>query len=313
MNQMTDQLNSQTLGKPRPPSLGVRISGFADRYMHIIFPLPALIIVLATMIYPLVYTFLLSTRIYGTNLQKYTFVGTRHFGDVFQDERFINALGRTFYFAVLTVTVSIVVGMIMALIMNREFWGAPVVRTLFLLPMVATPVATSLVWIMMFNPTLGVLNYFLRMLGLAPSLWVADPRWVIPTIVMVDVWHSAPFVMLILLAGIRSLPYEPFESAMIDGATRWQMFTKITLPLIRPALVVAMMFRTIDALKVFDLIWVMTAGGPGYDSETLYIYAYNNAFKYLNLGYGSAVIIVFTLIVTVVSVFWIRMRNREWI
>ena len=201
----------------------------------------------------------------------------------------------------------------MALIMNREFFGAPVVRTLFLLPMVATPVATSLVWVMMFNPTLGVLNYFLRMLGLAPSLWVADERWVIPTIVMVDVWHSAPFVMLILLAGIRSLPYEPFESAMIDGATRWQMFTKITLPLIRPALVVAMMFRTIDALKVFDLIWVMTAGGPGYDSETLYIYAYNNAFKYLNLGYGSAVIIIFTLIVTAVSVFWIRMRNREWI
>ncbi|MCX6047389.1 MAG: sugar ABC transporter permease [Chloroflexi bacterium] len=313
MSQTTNQLDHQTSWKPRPPSLGVRISGFADRYMHIIFPLPALIIVLATMIYPLIYTFLLSTRIYGTNLQKYTFVGTRHFGDVLHDERFINALGRTFYFALLTVTISIVVGMIMALIMNREFWGAPVVRTLFLLPMVATPVATSLVWIMMFNPTLGVLNYFLRMLGLPPSLWVADARWVIPTVVMVDVWHSAPFVMLILLAGIRSLPYEPFESAMIDGATRWQMFTKITLPLIRPALVVAMMFRTIDALKVFDLIWVMTAGGPGYDSETLYIYAYNNAFKYLNLGYGSAVIIIFTFIVTVASVFWIRMRNREWI
>jgi len=178
---------------------------------------------------------------------------------------------------------------------------------------VATPVATSLVWIMMFNPTLGVLNYFLRSVGLPPSNWVADPRWVIPSIVMVDVWHSAPFAMLILLAGLRSLPQEPFESAMIDGASRWQIFVGITLPLLRPALVVALMFRTIDALKVFDLIWVMTAGGPGYDSETLYVYAYNNAFKYLNLGYGSAVILLFTLIVAAASVFWIRMRNREWI
>ena len=297
----------------RRPSLGERLSKFADRYLHIIFPLPALIIVVAIMLYPLVYTGVLSTRSYGTNLNKYKYVGLSHFGDVLKDQRFIDALGRTAYFALLTVVISIGLGLIMALIMNRDFPGVGVVRTLFLLPMVATPVATSLVWIMMFNPTLGVLNYFLRSIGLPPSNWVADPRWVIPSIVMVDVWHSAPFAMLILLAGLRSLPQEPFESAMIDGASRWQIFVGITLPLLRPALVVALMFRTIDALKVFDLIWVMTAGGPGYDSETLYVYAYNNAFKYLNLGYGSAVILLFTLIVAAASVFWIRMRNREWI
>lgn len=313
MSQTTSQL-SLSAGQPvHSRSLQTRLATFADRYMYILFPLPALVLVIAIMLYPLAYTAVLSTRSYGTNLNKYTFVGLRHFPDVLQDERFINALGRTFYFALLTVTISIGLGMIMALIMNRDFPGAPVVRTLFLLPMVATPVATSLVWIMMFNPTLGVLNYFLRTLGLPLSLWVADPRWVIPSIVMVDVWHSAPFAMLILLAGLRALPQEPFESAMIDGASRWQMFTQITLPLIRPALVVALMFRTIDALKVFDLIWVMTAGGPGYDSETLYVYAYNNAFKYLNLGYGSAVILIFTLIVAAASVFWIRLRNREWI
>jgi len=311
MTQTTAQLNSTWT--PRQPSLGERVSRFVDRYLHIIFPLPALLTVVAIMLYPLSYTALLSIRSYGTNLQKYNYVGLRHFGDVLQDTRFIDALGRTLYFTLLTVAVSVGLGMIMALIMNRDFPGVGIVRTLFLLPMVATPVATSLVWMMMFNPTLGVLNYFLRSAGLSPSLWVADPRWVIPSIVMVDVWHSAPFAMLILLAGLRALPIEPFESAMIDGASRWQMFTHITLPLIRPALVVALMFRTIDALKVFDLIWVMTAGGPGYDSETLYVYAYNNAFKYLNLGYGSAVILVFTLIVAAVSVFWIRLRNRAWV
>src|SRR5262249_58053493 len=127
---------------------------------------------------------------------------------------------------------------------------------------VATPVATSLVWMMMFNPTLGVLNYFLRSLGLPPSLWVADPRLAIPSIVLVDVWHFAPFAGLILLAGLRSLPVEPFESAMMDVATRIQTFLRIALPLLRPVLIVVLMFRTIDALKDFDLISVITAPAP---------------------------------------------------
>ena len=117
---------------------------------------------------------------------------------------------------------------------------------------------------------------------------------------------------MILLAGLKSLPREPFESAMIDGATRWQMFVRIAMPMLKPVLVVVLIFRTIDALKVFDLIWVITAGGPGSSSETLYVYAYNQAFKYLDLGYGSAVIVIFTAIVAAASLVWIRARERSW-
>ncbi len=285
---------------------------FVDRHLHVLFPLPTLLLVLGLMVYPIVYTLLLSTRRYDLALKRYAIVGLAHYLSVFTSGRFWDALGRTVYFTVLSVTGSIVLGMVIALVLNRNFRGVRWARTAFLLPMVATPVATSLVWMMMFNPTLGVLNYFLRLVGLPPSLWVADARLAIPTIVMVDVWHFAPFAMLILLAGLRSLPLEPFESAMIDGASRWQIFTRITLPLLRPVLVIVLMFRTIDALKVFDLIWVMTAGGPGFGSETLYIYAYNQAFKYLDLGYGSAVIVVFTLIVAVASVPWIKARERAW-
>jgi multiple sugar transport system permease protein len=200
--------------------------------------------------------------------------------------------------------------MVMALILNREFRGARWARTAFLLPMVATPVATSLVWMMMFNPTLGILNYFLGLVGLPPSLWVADPRLTIISLVVVDIWHFAPFAMLILLAGLRSLPPEPFESAMIDGASRWQIFWRVTVPLLLPVLSVVLIFRTIDALKVFDIIWVITAGGPGFSSETLYVYAYNQAFKYLDIGYGSAVIVLFTLVVAAASVLWVRARDR---
>lgn len=297
---------------PHPAPIAARAVAFVDRHLSILFPLPALVLVGSLMVYPLVYTVLLSTRRYDLTLRSYDIVGLANYLTVFTSDRFWNALWRTASFTGLSVTGSIVLGMTMALILNRDFRGARWARTAFLLPMVATPVATSLVWMMMFNPTLGVLNYFLQLAGLPPSLWVADSRLVIPTIVLVDVWHFAPFAMLILLAGLRSLPLEPFESAMIDGASRVQIFIRITLPLLRPVLVVVLMFRTIDALKVFDLIWVMTAGGPGFDSETLYVYAYNQAFKYLDLGYGSAVIVVFTLIVAGASMAWIRLRARSW-
>jgi multiple sugar transport system permease protein len=299
-------------GVRRRPPPGARVIGFVDRHLHILFPLPALCLVLGLMVYPLVYTLLLSIRSYDLALKNYSLVGITHYLTALTNERFWDAFGRTFYFTALSVTGSIVLGMVMALILNRDFRGARWARTAFLLPMVATPVATSLVWMMMFNPTLGVLNYFLQLVGLPPSLWVADPRLAIPSIVLVDVWHFAPFAMLILLAGLRSLPLEPFESAMIDGASRWQIFWRITLPLLQPVLVVVLMFRTIDALKVFDLIWVITAGGPGFGSETLYVYAYNQAFKYLDIGYGSAVIVVFTLIVAGASMVWIRARERSW-
>ena len=282
----------------------------ADRNVAILFPLPAVLLVLGLMLYPLGYTIALSTRSYDLGFRRYSFVGLSHYAEALTNQRFLDSAIRTVVFTVMSVVGSIVLGLVMALILNREFRGARWARTAFLLPMVATPVATSLVWMMMFNPSLGVLNYLLGLMGIPPSLWVADPLLVIPSIVLVDIWHFAPFAMLILLAGLRSLPSEPFESAMIDGASRWQSFWHIALPLLRPILLVVVIFRTIDSLKVFDIIWVITAGGPGFSSETLYVYAYNQAFKYLDLGYGSAAIVVFTVLVAVTSLMWIRARER---
>jgi multiple sugar transport system permease protein len=292
----------------RTGPLGARLLRAIDRNLPILFPLPALFLVAVLALYPLVYTVILSARSYDLGFRNYSFAGLAHYATTLTNQRFWDAFGRTMYFTVLSVAGSIVLGMVMALILNREFRGARWARTAFLLPMVATPVATSLVWMMMFNPTLGVLNYFLGLIGLPPSVWVADPDMVIPSLVIVDIWHFAPFAMLILLAGLRSLPSEPFESAMMDGASRWQSFWRITVPLLQPMLFVVVIFRVIDSLKVFDIIWVITAGGPGFSSETLYVYAYNQAFKYLDIGYGSAVIVV----VAVASVVWIRARERTW-
>ena len=286
--------------------------GTLDRHLPILFPLPAALLAAALMLYPLAYTLFISGQSFELGFRGHDWVGLGHYAEALANDRFWGAAFRTLYFTSLSVALSVALGMVMALILNREFRGAPWARTAFLLPMVATPVATSLVWMLMFNPSLGVLNWLLGLVGLPPSVWVADPNWVIPSLVLVDVWHFAPFAMLILLAGLRSLPASPFESAMIDGATRWQMFWRITVPMLRPVLLVVLIFRTIDALKVFDIIWVITAGGPGFSSETLYIYAYNQAFKYLDLGYGSAVIVLFTAVVAAASLLWIRARGRVW-
>ncbi len=184
-------------------------------------------------------------------------------------------------------------------------------RTLFVLPMMATPVAIALVWTMMFHPQLGVLNYLLTSVGLPPSSWVYDSSTVIPTLVMVETWQWTPLVMLIVLGGIASLPQEPYEAAILDGASAWQMFRHITLPLAWPFIMVATVIRLIDALKTFDTIYVITLGGPGTSSETLNILLYQTAFAYYDLGYGSAIVVVFFLLILLISLLLLRVRQRE--
>ena len=149
-----------------------------------------------------------------------------------------------------------------ALIFHREFPFRGLLRAIFIMPMMATPVAVALVWTMMFHPQLGVLNYLLSLVGLPPSLWVYSPTLVIPSLVLVEIWHWTPLVMLIVLGGLAALPTEPYESARLDGATEWQLFRYITLPLVAPFLMVAAVIRTIDALKAFDTIYVITPGRP---------------------------------------------------
>jgi multiple sugar transport system permease protein len=179
--------------------------------------------------------------------------------------------------------------------------------------MVATPVAISLVWMMMFNPSQGVLNYFLGFLGLGPLDWVGTDRWVIPSLVMVDTWQWVPLITLIATAGLAALPTEPYEAARIDGANNWQVFWRITLPLLRPTLMVAILFRAIDCLKTFDTIMVITSGGPGTSSETLNIYIFQQAFDYWHMGYASALIVIFLAIILAVALVLIKYRRQSLI
>ncbi|MBV8427632.1 MAG: sugar ABC transporter permease [Hyphomicrobiales bacterium] len=239
------------------------------------------------------------------------FIGWSNYAILFQDERFLEAVGRTFWFTALAVVLPVILGVAAAVVFHREFPFRGVLRTVFTMPMMATPVAVALVWTMMFHPQLGVLNYLLSLIGIPPQAWVYDPSTVIPTLVMIEVWQWTPLVMLIVLGGLASLPREPYESAIIDGANAWHLFRHITLPLVWPYVMIAVMLRTIDALKVFDNIFVITQGGPGTASETMNIFLYLQAFQFYKLGYASALVVVFFIIIVLLSLLLLYARQRS--
>jgi multiple sugar transport system permease protein len=270
---------------------------------------PAVLVLALMMVFPFGYTAYLSLFDWFAAGPPPEFIGLKNYADLVQDTRFINALVNTFVYTVGSVVVEVVLGVAFALLLHQKFFARGVVRTVFLLPMVATPVAIALVWLLMFDPSTGVLNYFLISLGLPPSAWVNNASLAIPALILVDVWQWTPLVMLIVLGGLSSLPPEPFEAAAIDGATPWQTFYYLTLPMLRPYLVVAALFRGIDAIKTFDTIFVITKGGPAFASETLNLYIYSSAFDYLHIGYSSAMLVVFFLIVLAVSLLLIRVRR----
>jgi multiple sugar transport system permease protein len=276
------------------------------------FVLPALIVVLAVIIFPWVFTIWMSFHEWKVGSPT-TFIGFANFLRLPADPRFVEAVGHTLSYSALSVVLPLVLGTFAAVIFHNKFPGRGILRALFIMPMMATPVAIALVWTMMFHPQLGVLNYLLSLVGLPPQLWVFHPATVIPSLVLVETWQWTPLVMLIVLGGIAALPTEPYESAQIDGATTWQMFRYITLPLIMPFLFIAAMIRCIDAVKSFDIIFAITQGGPGTASETINIYLYSVAFVYYDLGYASAIALVFfALIVALTAVLLILRKRAQW-
>ena len=276
------------------------------------FIIPAVAVVGAVIIFPWMFTVWMSAFDWKIGSVAH-FVGFDNYVNLATNQRFIESIGHTFYFTVLAVVVPLVLGTIAALIFHREFRWRGVLRAVFTMPMMATPVAIALVWTMMFHPQQGVLNYLLSLVGLPPSLWVYSPTLVIPSLVLVEIWHWTPLVMLIVLGGLAALPTEPYESARLDGATEWQLFRFITLPLIAPFLIVAAVIRTIDAVKAFDTIYVISQGGPGTASETINLYLYLQAFAFYNVGNASAVVVVFFGIILALALLLLHVRQRaQW-
>jgi multiple sugar transport system permease protein len=276
------------------------------------FVVPALVVVLAIIIFPWAFTIWMSLNEWKVGSPT-TFVGLANYVRLPNDPRFVEAIGHTILYTALSVLMPLVFGTFAAVVFHQKFPGRGFLRGIFIMPMMATPVAIALVWTMMFHPQLGVLNYLLSLAGLPPQLWVFHPATVIPSLVLVETWQWTPLVMLIVLGGLAAIPAEPYESAQIDGANMWQVFRYITLPLITPFLFIAAMIRMIDAIKSFDIIFAITQGGPGSASETINLYLYSVAFIYYDIGYASAIaVIFFTLIVALAAVLLYLRQRMQW-
>lgn len=306
MNQTVERVTAGEISPAAAPARPWRATNYWP------FVLPAVIVVSAVIVFPWVFTIWMSLnewKIGGTT----QFVGLANYFRLPTDPRFVDSVITTLWYSFLSVVLPLILGTIAALVFHTKFPMRGFWRGLFVMPMMATPVAIALIWTMMFHPQLGVMNYLLSLFGIPPQLWIFHPGTVIPSLVLVETWQWTPLVMLILLGGLAAIPTEPYESADIDGATGWQKFRYITLPMLGPFMLVAAILRCIDALKSFDIIFAMTQGGPGTASETLNIYLYSVAFVYYDVGYGSAIAVVFFTLVVGLSVLLLYLRRRtQW-
>ena len=275
---------------------------------------PATAIIVLMMVFPVFFTVYISLHDWSAATAKSPqWIALANYEQLlFHDSRFQSAFFRTFFLTAIATGFETVLGTVLALLFHRDFLGRGLLRTLLLLPMVTTPVAMSLIWLLILDPTGGVVNWGLVSLGFPPGTWLNKTATVLPSLAMIDIWQWSPLIMIMVLAGLSMLPTEPFEAAAIDGASPWQTFWWVTLPMLRPYIIIAVLFRLIDSLKTFDIIFATTQGGPGSASETLNIYAYTTAFTYFRLGYASAVLVVFFAIILTVSLVLIRLRREQW-
>lgn len=281
-----------------------------QRFVPALFVLPAILLTVVVIAFPLGYTLYQSfTNWVITSPNPPKFIGLTNYLELLRDQRALQSLLRTVLITIFSVSFQMVLGVAMALVMNRHFFGRGLFRTLALFPVVATPVAISLIFVTMMNPQTGVLNHLLSGVGVGPLQWIYSEKSVLPSLILVDTWQWTPFVMLIALAGLATLPNEPYEAARIDGATPWQTFWAITLPMLMPSLFVALLFRAIDTLKLFDTIYAMTQGGPGTASETINLYLYTLSFNYFRMGYASSMVIALLVLVLGITLLLIRARR----
>lgn len=278
------------------------------RFEHFVFLIPALLVVGAVLVYPLLHTFYLSFFDYSIS-KGMRYAGLQNYADILVDKTFYVALQNTVIYTIIVVTTEMIYGFILANVLNRDFRGKNFIRALFMIPLLTSPIVSGLTWRLLFNPDLGFVNYFINLLGFKSQVWTGNPHLALPSIMVVDFWSGTPFVMLLLLAGLQSISKKLYEAATIDGANRFHLLRYITIPLLKPMILVVLLLRTMDSLKIFDIVYALTGGGPGISSMTVGIYAYLKGFRLFYLGYAAAISWVLAVIIILVCILYIRFIN----
>ncbi|MBY2934880.1 carbohydrate ABC transporter permease [Rhizobium leguminosarum] len=227
------------------------------------------------------------------------FIGLDNYLRLLLDPRGLNALWRTVLFTVVATTIELIIGLFVALLLDREFHGKRIARAIMLVPIVMTPIVVGLTWRFMFDPSSGMANYLLSLLHLGPVDWLGNPNVALFSVIIADIWQWTPFVVLLTMASLEALPGDPQNAARVDGAREWQVLWHITLPALHRALLVVALIRAIDSVKTFDIFYIMTRGGPALSTETLNLYGYISAFTNFDISYALTVAMVLTIFTNV--------------
>ena len=256
--------------------------------------MPALSIIGLVALFPILWTVWESLHLHDLRMPWLgrPFVGAANYVEALADPRFWSAVAHTAVFVAVTVTFELAAGLVLALALDRVSRARGLVRTAILLPWAIPTVVAALVWRFMFESPAGIATAVLAGLGVAPPTWFADALAAWVPLVLADIWKTTPFVALLLLAGLQNIDRSLYEAADVDGAGPWRRFVDVTLPMLRPALLVAFLFRTLDAFRVFDVVYVMTGGGPGTATEPIALYTFNTLLQNLRFGYGSALSVI---------------------
>jgi multiple sugar transport system permease protein len=267
---------------------------------------PAGIFLVGFALYATIYLIYLSLCNWNVMNPSPVLTGFSNYVELVKDHQFWSSVEKTAIFVSAAVGAEIILGFLIALILNRKIVGLGVIRALLILPMAMTPAVVGLIWRILYDPTLGLINYLLSLVGIQGPAWVAKANIALFSLIVVDIWQWTPFAILVITAGLKALPIEPYEAAKIDGASALQTVRYITIPLLKQVLLVLILLRGIDALKTFDIIFVITNGGPGTATQTIVFYTFLRGFHWFSLGYASAISVVLMIVVTIGVKFFIR-------
>jgi len=277
---------------------------------------PMLIFVVAIAIYPLAFSFYISVfkyRLTDPN-QTRTFLGLANYIQAFHDKQVIKSISNTLVFVFGTVVIEVLLGLGLALLLSGEGRHMRVIRSFLLIPMALPPLVVGLVWKSLYNVDFGVIPYYLKLLGFDMGRGpLGEISTAMPAIILIDVWQWTPLLMIIFLAGIKSLPQQPYEAARVDGANRWQRFWHITLPLLKPTFLVALLLRTVQSFKVFDIIYATTSGGPGTATTVLNYHIFTVGMTFFDMGYAAALANILLVIIAALSILYILVLERQQI
>jgi len=303
-------VNNKAKGGPAAPPEKDRYA-FRRAVVPYILVLPAVLLTIGVVI-PFVTGVYWSLTNYNLSHPAFRFIGINNYLDMFTRSDFWQTLRVSAVYVVAAVGAELLLGLAIAMLLNRETTVAKICRPLLVLPLLMAPVLATLMWKFMLSSEYGVINYFLSLI--VPSLrkfpWAGAVQYAMLTVVVIDVWIFTPFIALLLLAGLRSLPAAPFEAARVDGASSWFAFRHLTLSMLTPYFVVALIFRIIDTIQQFDVPYVLTEGGPGDALMTMQVRAYTQSFSYLNIGIGSAYMFITWIIIYVISTLMVRLWTK---